>query len=156
LPPLGLDPALVGVVVDRAALAARALGFPPERTTVVLIAHGSTRDPASQIASEELARRLSERRRFADVLAVFLDQSPSLGDALSGRSTPVIVIGMFVGDGLHGREDVGRSVAALQRSEITFAGNVGTWPEIADLVAEAVEGQKSIPASRNEVTAPGT
>jgi sirohydrochlorin ferrochelatase len=102
------------------------------------MAQGSTQDQASYIATTELADRLGKLQRFSDVEAVFLEQPPTLTDVLSRQSGPVVVVGLFVGDGLHGGEDVARLIAALQRSDIVFAGNVGTWPEIADIVAAAV------------------
>lgn len=138
LPPLGRESALAAVVADRADAAARRLGQASIGTTVVLMAHGSTQDQASYIATTELADRLRKLKRFSDVVAVFLEQPPTLTDVLSRQSGPVAVVGLFVGDGLHGGEDVARSIAALQRSDIVFAGNVGAWPEIADLVAAAV------------------
>lgn len=138
LPPLGRESSLAAVVADRADAAARRLGQASVDTTVVLMAHGSTQDQASYIATTELADRLRKLQRFSDVEAVFLEQPPTLTDVLSRQSGPVVVVGLFVGDGLHGGEDVARLIAALQRSDIVFAGNVGTWPEIAGIVAAAV------------------
>lgn len=138
LPPLGLESALAVVVAERADAAARQLGQASVGTTIVLMAHGSTQDQASYIATTELADRLRKLKRFSDVVAVFLEQPPALTDVLSRQTGPVAVVGLFVGDGLHGGEDVARSIAALQRSDIVFAGNVGTWPEISEIVAAAV------------------
>jgi hypothetical protein len=50
----------------------------------------------------------------------------------------VIVVGLFAAEGLHGAEDAATLVAQLGRNDVTFVGNVGTWPEIADLIAAAV------------------
>lgn len=138
LPPLGRESGLTAVVADRAAAAAGALGHACAGTTVVLMAHGSTKDQASYIATTELADRLRKLKRFSDVVAVFLEQPPTLTDVLSKQTGPAVVVGLFVGDGLHGGEDVARAIAALQRSDIVFAGNVGAWPEIAEIVAAAV------------------
>jgi len=138
LPPLGREVALTAVVADRADTAARRLGQASIDTTLVLMAHGSTQEQASYIAATELADRLRTLRRFSDVVAVFLEQPPTLADVLSQQTGPVVVVGLFVGDGLHGGEDVARSIAAFRRSDIVFAGNVGAWPEIAEIVAAAV------------------
>lgn len=138
LSPLGRESALAAVVAERADAAARRLGRTSAGTTVVLMAHGSTQDQASYIATTELADRLGKLERFSGVVSVFLEQPPTLTDVLLRQAGPVVVVGLFVGDGLHGGEDVARSIAALQRSDIVFAGNVGTWPEIADIVAAAV------------------
>ena len=52
------------------------------------------------------------------------------------------MVGLFAGEGLHGREDVARLMAVLQRRDIAFAGNVGAWPEIVDIVAAAIGNQR--------------
>lgn len=135
LPPLGLDPTLAMLVAGRAAAAAGAAGFSPAYTHVVLVAHGSTRDQASLIATRTLAQRIGNIGRFARVSAVFLEQAPSLADFLRRPSGPAVVVGLFIGDGLHGRHDLRCPLAGFSAADIVFAGNVGTWPEIADIVA---------------------
>lgn len=134
LPALGLDPALADVIAGRAAAAAEAAGFDPRRTGVVLVAHGSARERASSAATEALAGRLRARRRLGDVATAYLEQAPSLAEALSGLNGPAVIVGLFTGDGLHGLLDLSRTIGDLGRPETLFAGNVGTWPEIAELV----------------------
>ncbi|MCC6888720.1 MAG: hypothetical protein IT536_09315 [Hyphomicrobiales bacterium] len=138
LPPLGLDPGLVELVADRAATASSDGGFPSQRTTLALVAHGSTRDSASNDATRLLATRLTASGRFARVIASFLEEPPSLAQVLATDAGPVVVVGLFVSDGLHGGEDVGRLIRGLRRSDIAFAGNVGEWPELVDVIADRV------------------
>jgi sirohydrochlorin ferrochelatase len=138
LPPLGLDPGLPDLVGDQAARAARDHGFAPGACTIVLLAHGSKRNPASHQATEQVARAIEQGARFRKVALAFLEEPPSLEDAAASITGPAIVVGLFSGEGLHGAKDAPKLVARLGRSEIVFAGIMGSGPGIEDLVARAV------------------
>lgn len=144
LPPLGLDPALAKLVTAKGVAAATAHGLVPEDTVIVLFAHGSTNDAVSRLAAERLAQQISKTRHFASVNVALLEEFPSLGDALSEVTRPAVVIGLFAGEGLHGGSDVPCLISAFGRTNIVFAGNVGSFAEIADVVAAAVRSNTSI------------
>jgi sirohydrochlorin ferrochelatase len=135
LPALGADPALAELVVARAATAASERSFALAETALVLIAHGSLRQEASQAATDLLVERVRRFGRFGSVSGAFLEQPPSLAAALSGHAGPAVVVGLFVGNGLHGQADLQRMIGSLPAERIAFAGVLGSWPEIADLVA---------------------
>lgn len=137
LPALGLDPRLSGLVADKVTAAARMRGLPDNAVSVVLLAHGSTKDAASRDAALALERRISALGRFGAVSCAFLDEPPSLAECVRQFAGPVIVIGLFIGDGLHGGEDVPALMRELDR-DVTFGGSVGAWPEIADVVSAAI------------------
>ncbi len=138
LPALGADPALAELVVVRAAAAASERGFALAETALVLVAHGSLRQGASQAATDLLVERVRRFDRFGDVCGAFLEQPPLLAAALSGHAGPAVVVGLFVGNGLHGQADLQRIIGSLPAERIAFAGVLGSWPEIADLVANRV------------------
>lgn len=138
LPPLGLDPALVVLVADKAASTLAQAGLATSRATVVLLAHGSSSDPASREATESMADRLGHDGRFLAVRCAFLDERPSLSESIADVSGPVVVVGLFAGEGLHGGADVPQLLGSLARDGVVFAGNVGAFDGIADLVANAV------------------
>ena len=138
LPPLGLDPNLPDLVRDQAARAARDHGLEPEACTIVLLAHGSKRNPASRQATEQVARAIEQGAAFHKVAVAFLEEPPSLDEAAASIVEPAIVVGLFSGEGLHGAKDAPKLVARLGRSEIVFAGIMGSGPGIEDLVARAV------------------
>lgn len=142
LPPLGLDPGLASLVATKASEAARTGGCPEHQVTIVLLAHGSTNDAASHRAADALARELRAPNRFRAVACAFLEEPPALKDAVARAPGPIVVVGLFAGEGLHGHEDVARLMAGLRRRDIAFAGNVGTWPEIVDIVAAAIGNQR--------------
>jgi sirohydrochlorin cobaltochelatase len=138
LPALGIDPTLAELVVARAAMAASERGFALAETALVLVAHGSLRQEASQAATDRLVERTRRLGRFGEVYGAFLEQPPSLAVALSGHAGPAVVVGLFVGNGLHGQADLRRLIGLLPAERIAFAGNAGSWPDIADLVAASV------------------
>jgi sirohydrochlorin cobaltochelatase len=138
LPPLGLEPALADVIADESVAAAHARGICQEEVTIVLLAHGSTKDRASRVAAEQLAERLRKRRRFRDMRVALLEEPPSLAEAVVDVRGPVVVVGLFAGEGMHGANDATRLVAQLMREDVTLIGPVGTFPGIAALIAAAL------------------
>jgi sirohydrochlorin ferrochelatase len=138
LPPLGADPALAELVSARGATAASERGFALAETALILVAHGSLRQKASQAATDLLVERVRRLGRFGAVYGAFLEQPPPLAAVLSGHAGPAVVVGLFVGNGLHGEADLQRLLGTLPPARIAFAGIVGSWPDIADLVAARV------------------
>lgn len=138
LDPLGLDPRLVAIVADQARAAAGAAGFAEEDTLVVLLAHGSSSDPASRQATEQMAGRLGRQARFRAVRSAFLEEPPSLAEAVASFAGPAVVVGLFAGEGRHGAADVPQLMRELGRDRVAFAGNIGVFSGLSDLVAAAV------------------
>jgi sirohydrochlorin ferrochelatase len=138
LPPLGLDPGLPDLLCDQAARCARDHGFAPEDCTVVLLAHGSKRNPASRQATEQVALAIEKRAACRKVVVAFLEERPSLEETVASIRGPAVVVGLFSGEGLHGAKDAPKLVARLRRREIVFAGIMGSGPGIEDLVGRAV------------------
>jgi sirohydrochlorin ferrochelatase len=138
-PVFGLNPGLPQVIAARVAATLRSCGREARETetTIVLLAHGSTKDNASRYATEQIALGVKALRRFAGVACAFLEEAPTLIECVSAIATPVVVIGLFIGDGLHGHEEVSELIGMLD-SDIAFGGNVGEWPEVADLVAASI------------------
>ena len=140
LPALGLDPGLAGLVANKVTAAARGRGLADRAVSVALLAHGSASNAASRLAAQALGRRIGALRRFARVSCAFLDEPPALTDCVRRLAGPVIVIALFIGDGLHGGEDVPALMRAL-RCDVTFGGSVGAWPEIAEIVSAAMRAR---------------
>lgn len=138
LAPLGLDPALAGLILDRAGTVARAQGWPAARTDLVLLAHGSSNNPASRAATERIAAGLASRRVFAHVRPAFLEEAPRLENAVATSRMHAVVVGLFAGEGLHGGKDVPQLIAELTRPDVAFAGNVGGFDALPDMIAAAI------------------
>lgn len=137
LAPLGLDPGLPGVLLERCIELAEANGF-GRAAAIVLLGHGSRRYPASRIAARQLADRLRGRGRFSDVTFALLEERPSLSETVAQLDGPVIVVGLFSGEGVHGAADARRLVAEVGRSDVIYAGVVAAFPGIERLIESAV------------------
>ena len=138
LPPLGLDPALAGVIADEAAAAAHYRANLPTEVSIVLLAHGSKKDQASRVAAERLADHIRQRQSFCETRIALLEESPSLAEAIEGMSGLIIVVGLFAGEGMHGVDDAKRLVAELSRDDIMLIGPVGTFAGIETVIVSAV------------------
>lgn len=138
LAPLGLDPGLPALLFEFAAATAGAQGVAIEATTIILLAHGSSRSPASRDATTWLAAEIARRCACRDVAVAFLEERPHLADAARLAPGGAIVVGLFTGEGLHGAGDAPRLVAALQRPDVIFAGNMMNAAGIGGLVARSV------------------
>ena len=141
LAPLGLDPALGDLIVDEALDAARCHSILPEEVTVVLAAHGSRNDNASRIATERLADRVRGRRCFRDARIALLEEAPSLAEATADIRGPIIVIGLFAGEGVHGADDTKRLVEELGRNDIVLVRPIGTFVGVEGIITAAVTQQ---------------
>lgn len=138
LPPLGVDPALADLTLTEASAAAISRGWPTYRTNLVLLAHGSSNNPASRLATEQMAETLAARNIFARVRVAFLEERPSLGETVASLIEPVVVIGLFAGEGMHGGDDAPQLIAALGRSDIVSAGNIGGFAALPDVIADTI------------------
>lgn len=143
LPALGVDPGLPDLVLDQATQSAREHGFAPQACAVILLAHGSRRNPASRRATERMASEIERRAIFRTAAVAFLEELPSLAETAAAIEGPALVVGLFSGEGLHGARDAPRLVAQLRRSDIVFAGIMGSAPGIPELVAQAVMKARS-------------
>jgi sirohydrochlorin ferrochelatase len=138
LAPLGLDPGLPDLVLDRATAIARERGFAPDESTVILLAHGSRRNSASREATEQVARAVERGAVFRGVGIALLEERPFLAEAMALVEGPAIVVGLFSGEGMHGAGDAPRLIAELARSDVAYAGVIGSVAGIEDLVARSV------------------
>jgi|SRR5262245_5149065 len=138
LPPLGLEPVLADVITDEAVVAAHSRATLPARTSIILLAHGSRTDQASRMAAELLADCLRQRECFYDTRIALLEEAPSLADAIEGLHGPIIVVGLFVGEGMHGVDDAKRLVAELKRDDVTLMGPVGTFAGVETVIVSTV------------------
>jgi sirohydrochlorin ferrochelatase len=138
LPPLGIDPALAELALAEANTVAASQGWPAHRTNLVLLAHGSSNNPASRLATEQMAGTLAARNIFARVRVAFLEELPSLSDAVASLSEPVVVVGLFAGEGMHGGDDAPRLIAQIGRSDVVPAGNIGGFAGLPDVIADTI------------------
>jgi sirohydrochlorin ferrochelatase len=155
LPPLGHDFGLPALVVDQIRRVALENGVRPMCSTVVLLGHGSRRNPASRKATERIAREIAKCEVCRDVAVAFLEEPPHLDETAQSINGPAIVVGMFSGDGLHGARDAPRLVAQLGRSDVFYSGVIGSAPGIEKVVGCSVQLALAAIAERRDRTKVG-
>lgn len=136
LPPLGLDPALPELCLNRAREAALEAGFTPSDTTLLLAAHGSPSAPRAGEVAREVTAMLGAAGIFRDVVTGFVDEAPYLAEA-ARIDGPAICLPYFAAANGHVREDIPEALDGAG-----FAGlrlpPIGTDPLIPGLIAAAL------------------
>lgn len=132
--PVGLSPLLPAIIADLALEAAERAGIDPNGAALLLAAHGSTKSADSRNATLAVARRLAERNPFAAVEIAFLEEAPFLADQLAIIGRPVVAVGLFAGEGLHGAEDLPHAVKACGRADVVLAQPLSRSPALVDLI----------------------
>ncbi len=138
LPPLGLDPALPALVARRVCRVAPASPYSASRTSVLVIAHGSTRGPQPRLAAERFSDGLRQCLRIGPIHTAYLEEPPFAEDAVAALPARSVVISFFAGRGAHGDRDVTNMLLKAGRAYVPVVGPVGADPNIADLVVGAV------------------
>lgn len=132
--PFGTDPALPLLIVTKAHEAARARGWPPARTTLLLSAHGSQRSQASHAITTALAERIAPH--FARVVTGFVEQPPFIADSAQGLDRAVS-LPLFALRAEHVLDDLPEAL-----DQAGFRGPrldpIGLAPEVPDLIAAAI------------------
>jgi len=133
LPPLGIDPGLPSIILDRALAVAACAGFAPAATTLIIAGHGSKLGPASADATRAAAEAIADAAVFAAVTTAFLEEPPSIEEALRAARSPVVVSGFFSGEGMHAADDVPNALANSKVRAI-YAGPIGPDPAVSALI----------------------
>lgn len=136
--PVGSHPALAEVARQRALNAGAGRG-----DAVVILGHGTRRNPTSErnvFAQSEVLRASGD---FAEVVTVFMDQAPEMSRVFDLTAADrVFMVPMFIAEGWH----VGQTIPgdlAIDGGEVRRGGRtlvytapVGTHPAIADVVLQ--------------------
>jgi uroporphyrin-III C-methyltransferase len=146
-PPVGSHPGIAPLVARRVSELLRDHALGRGETAVLLAGHGTRRHTDSRETTLRLAQTLRCRGVASQVLAGFLDDEPSLPEALAeARSAAVLVLPFLIGGGSHAGEDVPRALG-LEPGELPLAGRrdrvriivdhaVGTLPGIVDVIVD--------------------
>jgi sirohydrochlorin cobaltochelatase len=132
----------------------------PANITLFIAGHGTSQNENSRQAIERQAELIRERKIYAAVHAVFMEEQPRIADCYELAQTKnIVMVPFFISDGLHVREDIpvllGEPLEAVQESlgrgeptwrnptqrkgkVIWFTPAVGTEPHIADVILERV------------------
>lgn len=133
---IGADPAIADVLLARA----REAGFDGSQALVVL-GHGTERNPDSARTTHEQVERLRARGVAPEVTALFIDQEPRMTgifEAVAARD--IVLVPMFAADGWHVSEtvptDLGMANGELVRNgrRLRYARAAGSAADMIPLV----------------------
>ncbi len=134
---LGAHEGLADLLVARALKGLRAHGQNPAEAALLLVGHGTARHPDSAATAKRHAATIAGRRLFAEVGVAFLDEPPSVAEAVSRLEAPfVAAVGFLTDAGQHGAGDVARLLAETGRAGVYF-GPIGPDPALLPLIVEA-------------------
>jgi sirohydrochlorin cobaltochelatase len=136
--PLGAHPRFADLIARRGDAACARREWPSAATALVIAAHGTTRDPDSGTTARAHAEAIRRSGSFAEVATAFLDEPPTLPQALSALSSRrCVVVGLFVDRGEHGEEDIPELLAPFGE-RAAYAGPVGTDPAVIEFILDQV------------------
>jgi sirohydrochlorin cobaltochelatase len=148
--------------------------YDPERflkSALVLVGHGSTRNPDSRRSVEEHGAELRRRGGFGQVLECFYKEPPFVGEVWERtRAAEIYVIPVFMSEGYFTQEVIPRELglpaddpAGLTRElrrgrrVLRYGRPVGTHPSMTSVVEARAEGVlrsfPGVPAARLDQTA---
>lgn len=141
-PVLGVHPRFADLVVREGLAGCEGRGWKPQATGLLLVGHGTRRDPNSGATTERHAEGARASGRFSGVAVGFLDQDPSVPAALRAMPPgPVVAVGLFLDRGEHGDEDIPYLLDEVPR-ETVYSGPVGVDPLVPDLILDQVRSSK--------------
>lgn len=136
LGPLGCDPDLCALLLERAGASAAQAQFAPEATRLLVVGHGSKFGRESAEATEAMAEMVRGAGPFAYVETAFLEEPPMVTDALAGDQRQTVVAGFFSGDGMHAHDDVPAAIKETGANAV-YTGAIGAHPRVPDLIMSA-------------------
>jgi len=127
-PPVGSHDGVATVIETRLMRHCEAFGTDPISLSVLLVGHGSARNPGQARLSRWHAARLESSGRFGAVRAAYLEEAPFAAEILAGnRGHIVAVIGYLANHGAHATSDLPRLIAEERLSRGTH------WPPVHNL-----------------------
>jgi sirohydrochlorin cobaltochelatase len=162
--PVGTHDSMTAVILSRAAGVLKAFPFPRapknSETTLFIAGHGTEKNENSRKPIERQVELIRSQGVYADVHAIYLEETPRIADCYSlARTKNLVVVPFFISDGLHTQEDIpcllgetkkniGERLAAgqpvwrnpMERNGklLWYSAAVGTEPGVADVILERV------------------
>lgn len=142
--PVGTQAAVTQLIAEKALSACHDAGWSPAETALLVVGHGTVRNPASGVTTQAHARALARQGHFSQVATAFLDQPPAIAEAVAGlAAAQVLAIGFFTDAGSHGQEDVPERLSETGRPW-TYAGPIGTDPRMTRLLGRQAKRPETV------------
>lgn len=162
--PIGSHDSMTKVILSRAKEVVEKFPFPRapknSETTLFIAGHGTEKNENSRKPIDRQVELIRAQKIFADVHAIFLEESPHIADCYSiARTKNLVVVPFFISDGLHTQEDIPVLLGAPERvvkerlangqptwrnptehdgKLVWYSPAVGSAPGIADVILERV------------------
>ena len=109
--PIGSHYSMTKVILSRADEVVKKFPFPrlPKNSDITLFiaGHGTEKNENSRKAIERQVELMREQKIYADVCAIFLEESPRISDCLEiARTKNLVIVPFFISDGLHTQKDI--------------------------------------------------
>jgi sirohydrochlorin cobaltochelatase len=154
--PVGNDPRMADLLLHRARQVAP--NVPPERTSLLIVGHGTSLNEKSAEAAQSQARAIREKGAYAEVSEAYMEEAPFVADWGKNTSQPnVVVVPFFIADGLHSYQDIPvllgiesapgaaasqqvfrRNPYQLNGRALYYASAIGTEPLMADVILDTI------------------
>ncbi len=162
--PIGTHDSMTQVILSRAEEVLNKFPFPraPKHaeTTLFIAGHGTQKNEQSRKPIERQVELIRALGIFADVRAIFLEETPRISDCYSLVQTKnMVVVPFFISDGLHTQEDIPALLGETKKNIeqrlaagqpvwrnpmerngklVWYTAAVGTAPGLAEVILERV------------------
>jgi sirohydrochlorin cobaltochelatase len=162
--PVGSHESMTKVILSRADEVVKKFPFPraPKKSEAVLFiaGHGTGKNENSRKAIERQVELIRAQKIYADVRAIFLEESPRIADCFQIAQTKnLVVVPFFISDGLHTQEDIPVLLGEVKRiveqriasgqpvwrnptekngKLVWYSSAIGSDPGMADVILERV------------------
>jgi sirohydrochlorin cobaltochelatase len=127
-PPVGTHPGIATLIEARLLHHCDMFGIDPKTLSVLLVGHGSSRNPGRARALRLHAVKLETGSRFGWIRVAYLEEAPFVAESLANaRGHIVAVVGYLVNEGAHATRDLPDMIAAERDQRGTH------WPPVHDL-----------------------
>jgi sirohydrochlorin cobaltochelatase len=134
--PIGTHPRFADLILNEGRLGCTRRGWQPDASGLLLVGHGTRRDPTSGRTTRRHAAMVMAAKAFQEVGIAFLDEPPSVPEAMARFATSnVVVVGLFLDRGEHGEEDIPELLQPFG-PRTHYTGPVGLDPLVPALVLD--------------------
>ena len=170
--PVGTHDSITRVVLSRADEVVKQFPFPRapknSETTLFVAGHGTEKNENSRKVIERQVELIRSLNLYAEVHAIFLEESPRIADCFQIAQTKnLVMVPFFISDGLHVVEDIPVLLGEPERMVkerlaagrptwrnptekhgklIWYSPSVGTEPLLADVILERVHEAARAPS----------
>jgi sirohydrochlorin cobaltochelatase len=155
---------MTAVLLARAREVIARFPFPrapkPKDVTLFIAGHGTEQNENSRKSIERQVELIRSQNEYAGVHAIFMEESPRIGECFELANTKnLVIVPFFISDGMHTQEDIPmllgepekmvrerlsagqptwRNPTERNGKLIWYAPAVGTAPQLAEVILERV------------------